>query len=63
MIGQVKIWSRSAVAANGLRIREGYEAERLALGSFLLYAVIGCPSFGMINLKTKIKCQKKNKQQ
>lgn len=25
---------------NVLRIREGYEAEPLALGSFLLYAVI-----------------------
>lgn len=32
---------------NGLRIREGYEAEPLALSSFLLYAVIGCPSFGI----------------
>jgi len=31
-----------------LRIREGYEAKPLALGSFLLYAVIGCPSFGLL---------------
>ena len=38
----------TANSINGLRIREGYEAEPLALGSFLLYAVIGCPSLGMI---------------
>jgi len=34
-----------------------------AVGKLRIGAVIGCPSFGMINLKTKIKCQKKNKQQ
>jgi hypothetical protein len=39
----------AAMAHNVLRIREGYEAEPLALGSFLLYAVIGCPSFGINN--------------
>jgi hypothetical protein len=31
-------------------IREGYEAKPLALGSFLLYAVIGCLSFGILTI-------------
>jgi hypothetical protein len=45
---------------NGLRIREGYEAEPLALGSFLLYAVIGCPSFWIVQLFLEIVCKFKN---
>jgi hypothetical protein len=49
-----------SIACNVLRIREGYEAEPLALGSFLLYAVIGCPSFGIIKLFLEKVCKFKN---
>jgi hypothetical protein len=45
---------------NGWRIREGYEAEPLALGIFLLYDVIGCPSFGIIKLFLEKVCKFKN---
>ena len=47
MLHRLKVTDGS-LAHTGLRIREGYEAVPLAWGSFLLYAVIGCPYFGMI---------------
>lgn len=41
---------QQGITHNGRRIREGYEAEPLAWGSFLLYAVI-TSAFNEFNLK------------
>jgi len=51
------------MAANGRQLADSSRSKALCVGLLRQTAVIGCPSFGMINLKTKIKCQKKNKQQ